>query len=279
MRLYARLRIADAQPPPGHLSTQLSDALGVFLLMSLSSLTAEIAAEAARLVLDTGLEYDAARRKAARAVARRNGAARAQMPSNEQIEDEVRAQIEIFHADTQPGELAVLRGIAQHWMTRLAPFRPHLGGAVWRGTATRRSAVHLDLYCDDPKSAEFELLDMGLRYEVHTKQEAGDDLDILTVHASCPAFGGPVPVHLAIRDHDALRGALRPDARGRTWRGEIEALRRRMQETEANAVRAAAATEPTTDPQHGCCPSVLATPYDRHGAVRAIDPTERGGAS
>ena len=203
--------------------------------MSSSSLTAEIAAEAARLVLDTGLEYGAARQKAARALTRRSGAARAQLPSSEQIEDEVRAQIEIFHADTQPGELAALRGIARHWMARLAPFRPHLGGAVWRGTATRRSAVHLDLYCDDPKSAEIELLNMGVRFEVHTRQEAGEDVDILTVYAPCPALGEPVPVHLSIRDHDALRGALKPDARGRTWRGEIEALQRRMHEADAHA--------------------------------------------
>ncbi|MGA1315318.1 MAG: hypothetical protein ACO3YN_00110 [Rubrivivax sp.] len=200
--------------------------------MSSSTLTAEIAAEAARLVLDSGLEYGAARHKAARALTRRSGAARAQMPSNEQIEDEVRTQIEVFHADTQPSELAVLRGIAQQWMARLAPFRPHLGGAVWRGTATRRSAIHLDLYCDDPKSAEIELLNQGLRFEVHTREDAGQEIDVLTVYAPCPAFGEPVPVHLTIRDHDALRGALKPDARGRTWRGEIQALQRRMQDAD-----------------------------------------------
>lgn len=216
--------------------------------MSSSSLTAEIAAEAARLVLDTGLEYGAARHKAARTLTRRSGAARAHMPSNEQIEEEVRTQIEVFHADTQPGELAVLRGIAQHWMARLAPFRPYLGGAVWRGTATRRSAILLDLYCDDPKSAEIELLNMGVRYEVHTRQEAGDDVDILTVYAPCPAFGEPVPVHLAIRDHDALRGALKPDARGRTWRGEIEALQRCRQEADGLVNSHAQTTERDSGP-------------------------------
>lgn len=215
--------------------------------MSSSTLTAEIAAEAARLVLDSGLEYGAARHKAARALTRRSGAARAQMPSNEQIEDEVRTQIEVFHADTQPSELAVLRGIAQQWMGRLAPFRPHLGGAVWRGTATRRSAIHLDLYCDDPKSAEIELLNQGLRFEVHTREDAGQEVDVLTVYAPCPAFGEPVPVHLTIRDHDALRGALKPDARGRTWRGEIQALQRRMQDADGAQDEAAShATAPHT---------------------------------
>ena len=79
------------------------------------------------------------------------------------------------------------------------------------------------------------MLNMGVRFEVHTRQDAGEDVDILTVYAPCPALGEPVPVHLAIRDHDALRGALKPDARGRTWRGEIEALQRRMKEAEAHA--------------------------------------------
>jgi hypothetical protein len=52
--------------------------------------------------------------------------------------------------------------MALRWMQRLRPFRPHLGGAVWRGTATRLSAVFIDLYCDDPKSAEIELLNQGI---------------------------------------------------------------------------------------------------------------------
>ena len=232
--------------------------------MSSSTLTAEIAAEAARLVLDSGLEYGAARQKAARALARRSGVARAQWPSNEQIEDEVRAQIEIFHADTQPGELAVLRGIALQWMARLMPLRPHLGGAVWRGTATRHSAIHIDLYCDDPKSAEIELLNQGLRFEVHTREDAGQDMDILTVYAPCPALGEAVPVHLAIRDHDALRGALKPDATGQTWRGDIQALERRLQ-------NAGAAREAGTAPKPGAPPSPTALSRDHEASAAPRD--------
>jgi hypothetical protein len=37
-----------------------------------------------------------------------------------------------------------------------------------------------------------------------------------------------VTVHLIVNDHDDLRGALRPDARGRTWRGDLAALQRLM---------------------------------------------------
>ena len=38
-------------------------------------------------------------------------------------------------------ELAALRELALQWMHRVAEFRPHLSGAVWRGTATRLSDI------------------------------------------------------------------------------------------------------------------------------------------
>ena len=193
------------------------------------SLTEEIAAAAARLVVETGLEYGAAKHKAARALSRRGGPARADMPSNEQVEDEVRAYIELFLADTQPAELAALREVALMWMQRLAEFRPHLSGAVWRGTATRESAVHIDLYCDDSKAAEIALLNMGVDHDVHLLG-AGHAAarDVLTVSSPCRALGQPVTVHLIVNDHDDLRGALKPDAAGRTWRADLATLRRLM---------------------------------------------------
>ena len=46
----------------------------------------------------------------------------------------------------------------------------------------------------------------------------------------CPEFGEPVTVFLTILDHDDLRGALKPDARGRSWRGDAAALRRLLAE-------------------------------------------------
>jgi hypothetical protein len=138
----------------------------------------------------------------------------------------VREYLELFCAETQPAELAALRDVAAQWMARLAEFRPHLGGAVWRGTATRLSAVHLDLYCDDAKAAEIALLNLGVRYEVGTLDAGAVPVDVLTVSSPSRALGLPVTVHLIVRDHDDLRGALKPDARGRTWRGDLAALRR-----------------------------------------------------
>jgi hypothetical protein len=192
----------------------------------MSVLTEELAAAAARLVADEGMEYAAAKHKAARELSRRSGR-RAELPSNEQIEDQVREHLALFHADTQPAELHALRALALRWMQRLAAFRPHLGGAVWRGTATRLSAVHLDLYCDDAKSAEIALINEGLHFDADTLHRPGaEPLSVLTLGARCPELGETVTLHLHLHDLDDLRGALQPDARGRSWRGDATALQR-----------------------------------------------------
>ncbi len=185
----------------------------------------EVAAAAARLVVEEGLEYGAAKRRAARDLGRR----RAELPSNEALEDQVREYIELFCADTQPVELRAMREVAALWMERLAVFRPHLAGAVWRGTATRLSSVHLELYCDDAKSAELALLDKRVHYDVGALERHGaEPVTVLTVSSHSTALGEPVTVHMTVLDHDDLRGALKTDARGRGWRGDLAALLRLM---------------------------------------------------
>lgn len=194
------------------------------------SLTEEIAAAAARLVVDDGMEYGAAKRRALKDLGR-HSVRSAELPSNEQVEDQVREHIALFHADTQPAELQALRELALRWMERLAPLRPHVGGAVWRGTATRLSAVHLDLYCDDAKSAEIELLNQGIDYDVISAPRAagGEPVEVLALASRCDALGETVTVFLSVQDHDDLRGALKPDAQGRAQRGDVAALRRLME--------------------------------------------------
>jgi hypothetical protein len=195
-----------------------------------SEIAMELAASAARLVVEEGLEYVAAKRKAARDVAssvRRSS--RAPLPSNEAVEEAVREHIALFCADTQPEELAVLRRLALTWMERLAEFRPHLSGAVWRGTATRLSAIHLDLYADDAKAPEITLINQGIDYdtaEISGAGRRGEPLSVLSLAARCADWNERVTMHLTVRDHDDLRGALVGDASGRTWRGDARALAR-----------------------------------------------------
>jgi hypothetical protein len=191
------------------------------------SATEEIASAAARLVVDEGMEYAQAKRKAARMLGRRQRGA-AELPSNERVEDEVRSYLDLFCADTQPAELQALRHVALRWMQRLSEFRPHLSGAVWRGTATRLSSIHVDLYCDDAKGAEIALINLGVAYDV-VSGDADTDVHYLSVAEYSAELQETVTLYLAVRDRDAQRGALKPDARGRTWRGDTAALQRLMQ--------------------------------------------------
>jgi hypothetical protein len=195
-----------------------------------SQLSAEVASTAARLIVEEGMEYGPAKRRAAKLLGRASVRA-VDLPGNDEVEDEVRAYIELFCADTQPGELLALRKVALLWMERLQDMRPHLTGAVWRGTATRLSSVHLQLYCDDAKQAELALLDKRVSYDVGTLSgPRGEPIDVLTVSSMSPELGEPVTVHLSILDHDDLRGALKPDARGQSERGDLPALRRLLAE-------------------------------------------------
>jgi hypothetical protein len=190
---------------------------------TMDSVKSEIAATAARMVVEEGLEYGPAKR---RAVKQLGLPARAGLPDNDAIEASVREYIELFCADTQPGELAALRRLALTWMERLPQFRPHLAGAVWHGTATRLSDIYLQLFCDDPKSAEIALIEHNVDYEARTVTGFnGESVDALSLSSLSPELGETIGVHLMIHDHDHLRGALKPDTKGRTPRGDTQAVR------------------------------------------------------
>lgn len=184
---------------------------------------AEIAATAARLVVEEGLEYGPAKRRALRELGLPS---RSPLPGNDMLEDEVFDYLKLFCADTQPMELLALRQLALTWMERLQAFRPHLSGAVWRGSATRLSDIYIQLFCDDPKSAELTLIDQGVRYVAQAiKGFKGEEVDALSIHSLCAPLNEDIGVHLMVYDYDDLRGALQPDERGRTQRGDLGALR------------------------------------------------------
>jgi hypothetical protein len=183
----------------------------------------EIAAAAARMVVEEGLEYGPAKRRAVRQLGLN---ARSALPDNDALEDAVREYVELFCAETQPVELAALRKLALTWMERLAQFRPYLGGAAWHGTATRLSDIYIQLFCDDPKSAELALIENKVDYEARTITGFnGEPVEALSLSSVSRELGEAIGVHLMIYDHDDVRGALKRDAKGRTPRGDIAAVR------------------------------------------------------
>ena len=184
----------------------------------------EIAAVAARLVVEEGLDYGPAKRRALKEM---KLPPRTPLPGNNEVEDEVKDYIDLFCAETQPAELLALREHAAAWMQRMAAFRPHLGGAVWHGTATRLSDIYIQLFCDDSKSAEIALIDFRVSYVPRTITGFhGEPVDALSVHSFCKRLNEEVGVHLLVYEHDDLRGALKADAKGRTPRGDMAAVLR-----------------------------------------------------
>ena len=182
----------------------------------------EIAETAARLIVEEGQEYGPAKRSAVKQLGL---PARTALPNNAQVEEAVRGYIELFCADTQPGELRALRELALLWMQRLQEFRPHVSGAVWHGTATRLSDIYIQLFCDDSKSAEIRLIDLGVRYQPGTVMGLqGEPVDALSIQSRSEALGSFVGVHLLVYDLDDMRGAMVADAQGRKPRGDTQAL-------------------------------------------------------
>jgi hypothetical protein len=182
----------------------------------------EISITAARLVVEEGLDYGAAKR---RAVKQLGLPLRTQLPSHDEVEAEVRDYIALFCADTQPTELMALRELALIWMRRMADFRPFLGGSVWHGTATKLSDIYIAMFCDDPKSAEIALIDHRADYIARSiKGFDCEMVDALSIHAPCKSLATDIGVHLMVYDYDNMRGALKPDSQGRVPRGDMAAV-------------------------------------------------------
>ena len=149
--------------PPVWADFNLSVCLN-YRTMQTEPITLEIASNAARLIAEEGLDYAAAKQKALKQMGLSK--ARLALPDNQLIEAELRLYQAEMQSDFQPQALLRLRQIAGLWMARLASYQPQLTGAVWRGTGSAHSAVHLLLLSDDEKMLEMELINRGIDFAV-----------------------------------------------------------------------------------------------------------------
>jgi hypothetical protein len=184
----------------------------------------EIASVAARYIVEDGLEFGPAKHQALKTL---GVSSKVPLPSNEVLEEAVFEHLSLYAEASQAQELQALRALALTWMRRLEVFRPHLTGAVWKGFATSKSDIYLQLFCDDSKSAEIELINQGLDYQVSAvKGFRGEIVDALSLNIKHPELGVFVGLHLMVYDLDDLRGALKPNAKGRIQRGDAKALQK-----------------------------------------------------
>lgn len=115
---------------------------------------------------ESGLsDYGFAKRKAARQLGAdsENGAA---LPSNAEIEAELRTYLTLYQDKDHAQRLEDMRRIALEVMQLLAEFEPHLHGAVLDGTAGRYDPIKLQLVADSSKDVEIWLLSRNIDYTV-----------------------------------------------------------------------------------------------------------------
>lgn len=192
-------------------------------------LRAEIAIAAARMIAEDGVDYGTAKRKAAKQILGNNKVRGDVLPDNAMLEEEVRLYNELFFGDTQPARLLHLRNLAVRLMAELAPFQPHLTGAILNGTAGEHSDIHLQLFSESPKDVEIFLLNKRIDFEVSESSHfKGRSEPVETLSFMWQEEG----VHLALYETDDLRGAVKKSASGRQERADIEFVRALILESE-----------------------------------------------
>jgi hypothetical protein len=188
-------------------------------LASQPSLRQEIAAVAARLIADTGLDYRSAKSEAAAEVLEGRSASRNLMPDNTEVDTALASHLDLFDEQHAP-RVARMRAVAHELMVRLAAFRPHLTGAVWKGIVAEHAAIHLQLFHDDSKEVMLFLLEAGVQFEAMELPALGTTQ--APVEAVTFDFRGE-PVQLALHPTDALRHGVRSTQATRE-RGDLQAL-------------------------------------------------------
>lgn len=166
---------------------------------------------AARLMAEDGvLDYAAAKRKAAR----QSGAPDTHnLPTNGEIERELRAYQALFQDGEQAERLRTLRTEALGAMHLLRDFTPSLAGPVLDGTAARHSSIDLHVFADSLKDIELFLLNRRIPYAATEKRfRFGDEARMVPVLI---LEGKSTEIELAVFGVDGLRQAPRDPVGGK----------------------------------------------------------------
>ncbi len=134
---------------------------------NLDHLRQMIAQQAARMMAEDGVnDYAYAKKKAGRQLGVSENSV---LPTNAEIEEEIRLYHEIYNADEQPLELAKLRKSALITMQLFERFNPHLTGSVLDGTAGKFAQTNIHLFADSAKEVEMFLLNQQIPFESSEK--------------------------------------------------------------------------------------------------------------
>ncbi len=139
----------------------------------LTGMRARIAAAAARVMAEDGIDdFALAKRKAARRLGAPDTEA---LPTNDEVEAELRAYRALYQAEDHERILAELRGVALDAMRALREFNPYLTGPVLTGVAGAYSEIDLQLFPDSAKDVEMFLLNRNIPFATHEGRRFSGD--------------------------------------------------------------------------------------------------------
>jgi hypothetical protein len=171
-----------------------------------------IAQHAARMMAEgEGADYARVKRKAARQLGATDERC---LPSNEEVEQELRLHHEIFQGDAQPQLLQQMRIEALAVMKLLERFNPYLAGGVLDGTAGRYADTEIHLFVDSVKDVELFLLNNNIPYRMDEKAyRFGNEKQRMPAFLLEGEFG---TVYLVVFATDDLRVTLKNSQHGNT---------------------------------------------------------------
>ena len=170
-----------------------------------------IAAAAARLMAEDGIDnFALAKRKAARQL---GAAATESLPTNDEIEAELRDYRALYQADEHPERIAELRRVALEAMRALERFSPYLTGPVLKGTAGPYAEIELQLFPESAKEVELFLLERRIAYTTHEgRRFSGGRAHAMSVFSLA---WQDAPLKLSVFDPRDERVALKTSQAGR----------------------------------------------------------------
>jgi hypothetical protein len=175
-----------------------------------------IAQLAAQLMAEHGIrDYALAKRKAARqlGVSTTNN-----LPCNEEIDEELKAYLNLFEAESHEQDIDAMRRQAIDVMEVLARFKPVLVGGLIQGAASRHSDIELEVYSDSSKEFEQFLLNLDIAF----KSEERRNGSYFTL------FAEPVDVLVRIQPIQSLQSGAIRGAQDSRRRITAEQLRQMM---------------------------------------------------
>ncbi|HXY21210.1 MAG TPA: hypothetical protein VEI29_00900 [Burkholderiaceae bacterium] len=208
----------------------------------------QIAAIAARMIVEEGRDSAQAKRKAAAALAGQRARSPAVLPDKEQMDTALREYLRTVVGAPHKAMLHRLRTVAAQWMQRLEEFRPYLVGAVLDGSATQHSPLKLNLYTESAKDVEMALLQRRVDFRVAEppsgESRAMEVIGFLLPTGEREGNEGPIAVLLTVFEPEALR--IAPNARSRSsdpllhpiersGRASLAMLRQLLEESEVAA--------------------------------------------